>query len=111
MRAYRPRGRMRLCAKVLANGCMAPYTLIHHGSARFTAAWNAADVIIAKGQGNLESVFPLQDPRVFAFFTCGCHLVSKHFGIPMGSSVVVNVERRLQEVAQQESSITTLMDS
>ena len=102
---------MRLCAKVLANGCMAPYTLIHHGSARFTAAWNAADIIIAKGQGNLESVFPLQDPRVFAFFTCSCRLVSKHFGIPMGSSVVVNVERRLQEVAQQESPITTLMDS
>lgn len=83
---------MRKCAKVLANGCEAPNTLPELAHPRFREIMAEADIIIAKGQTNLEAFYSYHDPRLFALFTCKCDLVAQRFGIHVGDSVVMHVE-------------------
>lgn len=88
---------MRKCARVLDNGCRAPLTIPHRGSPRFLEAFHSADIIIAKGQTNLESLYDYHDPRVYSLFTCKCQLVADHFGISIGDPVILNPELFLQQ--------------
>lgn len=91
---------MRKIAKVLENGCQAPNTLISSASERFDQAFREADVVIAKGQSNLEALANLNDPRLFILFTCQCLTVGERLGILPGQSVVVNPCLRAQELAE-----------
>ena len=86
---------MRGCAKVLANGCEAPNTLPAVANERFHEILDEADIIIAKGQTNLEAMFSYHDPRLFALFTCRCDLVAKQFGIAVGDSVILHQESHI----------------
>ena len=86
---------MRGCAKVLANGCKAPNTLPAVANERFHEILDEADIIIAKGQTNLEAMFSYHDPRLFALFTCRCDLVAKQFGIAVGDSVILHQESHI----------------
>lgn len=86
---------MRGCAKVLANGCEAPNTVPAVANERFHEILDEADIIIAKGQTNLESMFSYHDPRLFALFTCRCDLVAKQFGIAVGDSVIMHQESHI----------------
>ena len=87
---------MRECAKVLANGCEAPNTLPEVANERFHEILNEADIIIAKGQTNLEAMYAYHDPRLFAIFTCRCNLVAQQFGIAVGDSVIMHVESHIR---------------
>lgn len=86
---------MRRCAKVIVNGCDAPNTIPAVANQRFREILNEADIIIAKGQSNLEALFAYHDPRLFALFTCRCDLVANQFGIGIGDSVILHVESHL----------------
>lgn len=86
---------MRGCAKVLANGCEAPNTLPAVANERFHEILDEADIIIAKGQTNLEAMFSYHDPRLFALFTCRCDFVAKQFGIAVGDSVILHQESHI----------------
>ncbi len=49
--------------------------------------FESADIILAKGQGNLEGLFGLNDSRVYHSFVVKCPVVSRATGIAMGSGV------------------------
>lgn len=89
---------MRHCARVLSNGCNAPHTDPAFANARFQEEFSRADVIIAKGQANLESFYDLHDPRVFSLFTCRCEHSANAFRIRTGDTALMNIEQRLREV-------------
>lgn len=92
---------MRHIASVLANGCSAPLTIPQLASDRFQDAFHAADIIIAKGQSNLEALYDYHDSRVYVLFTCKCQLVADRFGVSVGDSLVMNPELRLAELAEK----------
>jgi len=46
-----------------------------------------ADLILAKGQGNLEGLFGLGDPRIYHSFVVKCPVVSRAAGAPVGEGV------------------------
>ena len=72
---------------VIANGSDAPGTLVEECSEEFRDLFNRADLIIAKGQGNYETLSDtIKD--VFFLLTVKCPLVATDIGAPMGALVV-----------------------
>jgi uncharacterized protein with ATP-grasp and redox domains len=81
-------------AEVMDNGSDAPGTLLHDCSPEFRRRFDEADMIIAKGQGNFES---LSEGRreVFFLFRAKCPVISRHSGFTAGTYVATNrFERR-----------------
>ena len=72
---------------VLDNGSDAPGTLLDDCSDEFRAWFDRADLIIAKGQGNYETLSDV-DRNIFFLFTVKCPLVAGRVGEPVGSLVV-----------------------
>lgn len=74
-------------ATVIDNGSGAPGTLLDDCSPAFKKHFFDADIIIAKGQGNFESLHDTAAP-LFFLFRVKCPIVAKHCGYPVGSHVV-----------------------
>ena len=71
---------------VIDNGSDAPGTILEDCSDDFRAAFDRAGLIIAKGQGNYETLSESDRP-VFFLFTVKCPLVADRVGEPVGSLV------------------------
>ena len=72
---------------VLNNGSDAPGTLLEDCSDEFRGWFDRADLIIAKGQGNYETLSDVKK-NIFFLFTVKCPLVATRVGEPVGSLVV-----------------------
>ncbi len=57
---------MHRVAKVISNGYDAPSTILDKCSAEFRMAYERADLIISKGQGNLEGLIDVKDKKIFS---------------------------------------------
>jgi hypothetical protein len=73
--------------EVITNGSDAPGTLLADCSAQFHERFAAADLIIAKGQGNYESLAGV-DKEIFFLLKIKCDVLSRHLGWPRGSLVL-----------------------
>jgi uncharacterized protein with ATP-grasp and redox domains len=56
-------------------------------------AFEDADLILSKGQGNFETLESRRDPRVFYVFMIKCRAVGKPTGYPVKSSVAAFGDR------------------
>ena len=74
--------------EVIDNGSDAPGTILETCSEAFRQRFSQADLIIAKGQGNLES-FPQTDKNVFFLLRPKCVVLSRHLDCELGRLVVV----------------------
>ncbi|HOW96464.1 MAG TPA: ARMT1-like domain-containing protein [Kiritimatiellia bacterium] len=74
-------------APVLDNGSDAPGTVLADCSPAFREWFDRADLVIAKGQGNYETLSDVPK-RIFFLFTVKCPVVAAHIGEPVGSLVV-----------------------
>lgn len=74
---------------VIDNGSDAPGTLLDDCSQEFRRRFADADLIIAKGQGNFES---LSDQRgnLFFLFKAKCQMVANHIMLPVGTQVLAH---------------------
>jgi len=75
-------------ARVIDNGSDAPGTLLDDCSPQFRQAFAAADVIVAKGQGNYESLSDVP-ADIFFLFKVKCPLVAVHAGLPEGAHALL----------------------
>ena len=73
--------------EVIDNGSDAPGTILADCSEDFRRRFYAADLIIAKGQGNFESLGDVA-PGVFFLFKVKCPMVAAQIGHPVGSQVL-----------------------
>lgn len=80
-------------ARVIDNGSDAPGTLLDDCSAAFRETFAAADLIIAKGQGNFESLSGLGDQRIHHLLIPKCPLVARHVDAPQDSLVLWSAGR------------------
>ena len=58
-------------------------------SEEFREIFEKADVIIAKGQGNFETLSEINDRRVFYLLKAKCRPVARELGVPQGSMLCI----------------------
>jgi uncharacterized protein with ATP-grasp and redox domains len=80
-------GLFDLC-EVISNGSDAPGTLLQDCSLRFRTRFETADLVIAKGQGNYESLAGCKHPNIFFLLKAKCGVLSEALGVPVGSLVI-----------------------
>ena len=73
--------------KLISNGSDAPATVLTECSSEFVQLFQKADLIIAKGQGNYES---LSDERgnIFFLLMVKCPIVARHLHVQVGDMVL-----------------------
>jgi len=73
--------------KVIDNGSDAPGTVLEETSPGFNAVFKNADLVIAKGQGNFETLS--ESPRpVYFLFKAKCPLIASRAGVQLGAQVL-----------------------
>lgn len=77
-------------ANVISNGYDASSTIPYKSSKEFQEYFSNADLIISKGQGNLEGLMPLNDDRIFFLLMAKCDVMAELLNIKKGSFVVFN---------------------
>ena len=75
-------------ARVISTGFAAPGVPLDLCSDEFLAELRQADVVIAKGQGNYESLSGETPKRVFFILRVKCAVVARDLGVPVGSFVL-----------------------
>lgn len=73
--------------KVLSTGSRLPGAPLGSASEEFRRAFERANVIIAKGQANFETLSDLNDPRIFFLLKAKCAPISRELGVPRGAMV------------------------
>lgn len=73
--------------RVIDNGSNAPGTVLEECSPVFRAAFESSDLIIAKGQGNFETLNETA-ANLFFLFQAKCPVVAGHIGKPVGTFVL-----------------------
>lgn len=76
--------------KVISNGSDAPGTVLEDCSEEFKDYFYKADIIIAKGQGNFETLSDIKKKRIFYLFQVKCPVVERDCGYPVGSFVIMS---------------------
>lgn len=76
-------------ATIVSTGCDLPGVEIDEVSDEFRALFDTVDVVIAKGQGNFETLSEIERPLYF-ILTVKCRVVAEHLDLPLGSSVLLH---------------------
>ncbi len=72
---------------VIDNGDNTPGTLLEHCSAEFREMFRQADLIIAKGQGNYETLSDVPG-NIFFLLKAKCPVIARHIGCKLGSALL-----------------------
>lgn len=75
-------------ATILSSGADAPGNILPLCSERFFNAYEAAELIISKGQGNYEGLSEENRP-IFFLLKVKCPVIAKHIGVKQGSIVLM----------------------
>lgn len=75
-------------AQVISNGYDAPSTIIEHCSSEFKDVFNRADVIISKGQGNLEGLLNRTSKEVYFLLMVKCSVIADALHVNKGDFVI-----------------------
>ncbi len=77
-------------ANIISNGYDAPSTILDKVSEEFMNIYKKADIIISKGQGNLEGLINEKSPKIYFLLTVKCQLIGDLIGVRKGDFVVVS---------------------
>lgn len=73
--------------EVIDNGSDLPGTVLDDCSAEFRRRFDYADLVIAKGQGNYESLEDV-DKEIFFLFKAKCQVIVRHLGCELGDLIL-----------------------
>jgi len=71
-------------AEVISSGFPGPGAELHLSSQEFRDLFAQADVVIAKGQGNYESLSGMEGP-IYLLLQAKCRAIARHIGVPIRS--------------------------
>ncbi len=74
-------------ARIMSSGCDAPGIILERCSSEFLELFRSADVIVSKGQGNLESLSEVRRP-IFFLLKVKCKIAARHIGAPEGELIL-----------------------
>lgn len=78
-------------AEIVSNGDGAAGTVLDRVSPEFLKIYRESDVVIAKGQGNYESLSEENGRETFCLLMAKCPHLAESFGVPPGSSLCVRL--------------------
>ncbi len=78
---------MHEAATVISNGSKAAGTVLEEVDDKFKTVFNNADIIISKGQGNYESLHPIERENLFFLLMAKCPVIAKLFNVPSMSAL------------------------
>lgn len=78
--------------RVIHNGSDAPGTILDDCGLEFQRRFNEADLIIAKGQGNYETLSD-EKKNIFFLFRIKCGVVASHTGFKIGTNVLTGTSK------------------
>jgi uncharacterized protein with ATP-grasp and redox domains len=81
-------------AKVISNGSDAPGTILEDCSEEFRNIFDRAELVIAKGQGNYETLNEVKGKKLYFFLMVKCKIIARDLGCSVGDFVVKKVENR-----------------
>ena len=76
-------------AKVITTGDDAPGIVWETSSDKFRTIFKQSDVVIAKGQGNLEGLIDIKD-NIYFLFVVKCNLIASRVGADVGEFIIKN---------------------
>jgi uncharacterized protein with ATP-grasp and redox domains len=79
---------MNQVATVVTNGYDSPSTILEKGSKEFLDVYNQSDLVISKGQGNLEGLMDNGNSRLYFLLMVKCHVIARKLGVTKGDFVV-----------------------
>jgi damage-control phosphatase, subfamily I len=89
--------------EVIDNGSDAPGTILETCSEKFRDRFSSADLILAKGQGNYETLSHVPGAIVF-LLKAKCPVIARHLGVEVGSLVLRRGEESGQWSVKKDSS-------
>lgn len=75
-------------AKVISNGSDAPGTILEDCSDKFREVFDRADVVIAKGHGNYETLNEVENKKLFFLLMVKCGIVARDLECSVGDFVM-----------------------
>jgi hypothetical protein len=80
-------------AKVISNGSDAPGTILEDCSHDFKDVFRRADLVVAKGHGNYESLNEVEGKKLYFLLMVKCKIIARDLGCVEGDFVVKKQER------------------
>lgn len=77
-------------ARTISNGYDAPSTLLDRCSKEFMDTFHHAELVISKGQGNLEGLLEITDPKFYSLLMVKCDVIAEKLNVRKGDFVVMN---------------------
>ena len=78
---------MAKVARVISNGHDAPSTLLDYCSPEFKNVFEKADIVISKGQGNLEGLINNRNKKIFFLLIVKCSVIGEIINVRKKNSV------------------------
>lgn len=78
--------------QIVDTGCDLPGVIVEGSAAAFTKCFQNADLIIAKGQGNYETLSEHPE-KIYFLLRVKCHVIAEDIGMPLGAHVVTRSRR------------------
>ena len=78
-------------AKIIPNGSDAPGTVLHKCTEEFLGLFNTADLVIAKGQANFETLNDCKR-KVYFLTQMKCGVIAERYGYEVGQWLAVSTE-------------------
>lgn len=79
-------------AIVISSGYNAPSTVLEKCSNEFLEIYHSANLIISKGQGNLEGLMNEHDSRTFFLLMAKCDVIAESLNVQKGSFIVAQLK-------------------
>ncbi len=83
---------MHVVADIISTGYDAPSVILSKSGKGFLHHFETADLIISKGQGNLEGLIDKKDPRIFFLLMVKCDVIAERVHAPVGSALVYRAQ-------------------
>lgn len=80
-------------ATIVSNGDGSAGTVLSRTSQEFNRIYEAADVVIAKGQANYESLSGQEDKNIYFMLMTKCSVIAENIGVPQKSLLCMNASR------------------
>jgi damage-control phosphatase, subfamily I len=93
-------------ATIIENGDNAPSTVLSQCSPEFLNLFDKAELIISKGQGNLEGLINEHDPRIFFLLMVKCDVIAERLNVKKDSLLAFNPGVALDKInASKKNSL------
>lgn len=76
-------------ADIISGGSKAPGMLMQTATSEFLEAYNKADIVLSKGQGNLEGLYQ-EEENIYYLLKAKCELIAKILNVEIGDFIFIH---------------------